>query len=435
MWVMWMAAAALCCAVASSAATERGEPVKPTLEAEPLGDELGRWHLVESDHLKLTLTAPGAARAKLIYRPFEAVGRHVQLIEIEGPAEDEIEINWNVGADLAGDVWAVVEYPGGAEEKTDVLSLAHEASVRENAAQVPLDSVGGSVDSEASARSDKLTGGEIERTDLEPGDPRIWITVDAPAFRLTLWQDGKEVKTYPIGIGRKSFPLPIGPRKATEIVWNPDWIPPDSVWVASVKHVEPGERIPASDRRNPLGKVKIRLGDAVLIHEARKPTDIGGLVSHGCVRMLTQDLYDLAEKIVAARSLPVTAEQIERAKATTARLAVDLDPPLWVDIDYDTEVIEGGRLHLYPDVYARRPEPLKVLRDELEDVGVTGKKLDERTLAQMRKRVSATEEFVVPIEELEAGRALIAGQSEPLTDSPVQASPSEVSRLAPPGPG
>jgi lipoprotein-anchoring transpeptidase ErfK/SrfK len=433
---MGVGIAALCwCALASSAASEDREPVKPTLHAEPLGDELGRWHLVESDPVKLILTAPGAARAKVVYRPFEAVGRHVQLIEIESLAEDEIEIQWNTGPDLAGDVWAVVEYPGGAKEKTDVLSLAREASVRENAAQVPLDSVGGSVDSEMSSRSDKLTGGEIEHTDLEPGDPRIWITVDAPAFRLTLWQAGKEVKTYPIGIGRKSFPLPIGPRKATEIVWNPDWIPPDTAWVASVKHVEPGERIPASDRRNPLGKVKIRLGDAVLIHEARKPTDIGALVSHGCVRMLTQDLYDLAEKIVAARSLPVTEEQIAKAKATTARLAVELDPPLWVDIDYDTEVIEGGELHLYPDIYARSRDPLKKLRDELEDSGVAGKTLDERTLRQMKKRVSATEEFVVAIEDLEAGRALTAGQAEPLTHSPVHGSQSELGGRSPPRPG
>jgi len=408
-------AAAFSGAVAIAVAEDGGGPAKPTLRVEPEGEELGRWRLLDADRVKLFVTAPGAERVRLVYRPFEAVERPVVLTTIDAPTEEEIAIEWDTGTDLAGDVWAEVGYPGGGEEKTDVLPLAHPASVRENPADVPLDSVGGSVDSDASARSDKLTGGEIERTDFAAGDPRIWVTVDVPAFRLTLWQDGKEVKTYSIGIGRKDFPLPIGARKATEIIWNPDWIPPDSAWVASSKkHVEPGERITADDPRNPLGKVKIRLGNAVLIHEAAKPSDIGHLVSHGCVRMLTADLYDLAEKIVAARSLPVTPAQIERAKKTTAKLDVKIDPPLWVDIDYDTEVIESGHLHLYPDVYARGRKSLDDLREELEERGVAAKKLDERTLDRMERHVSPSQEFVVGIDDLKAGRALTSGKAAPL---------------------
>ena len=42
-----------------------------------------------------------------------------------------------------------------------------------------------------SAWSDKYTGGHVEHADLIEGDPNIEITVDVPAFRLTLWQDGK----------------------------------------------------------------------------------------------------------------------------------------------------------------------------------------------------------------------------------------------------
>ncbi|MBL2132780.1 hypothetical protein ELI69_31000, partial [Klebsiella pneumoniae] len=44
-----------------------------------------------------------------------------------------------------------------------------------------------------SARSDKFTGGKIVRAALVPGDPDLRITVNVPAFRLTLWQSGKEV--------------------------------------------------------------------------------------------------------------------------------------------------------------------------------------------------------------------------------------------------
>jgi L,D-transpeptidase catalytic domain len=280
---------------------------------------------------------------------------------------------------------------------------------------IPLDSVGKSLETDESERSDRLTGGRIEKAPLSAGDRRVWMTVDIPAFRLTLWQNGKEVRTYQIGIGRRSFPLPTGEHKATEIIWNPEWIPPDSSWVEETEDVEAGERIEADDLRNPLGKIKIPLGGAILIHQAAKPSDIGRLVSHGCVRMLTEDIFDLTEKIVAARGLPVTREQIEQAKMSADRLAAKLDPPIWVDINYDMSVVEGGVLHLFPDVYNRSVNPLEELRSELMSNGVDVASIDDQTLEQMLAQVTMTEMFVVSIAEIKAGRALTAGWTKPLT--------------------
>jgi murein L,D-transpeptidase YcbB/YkuD len=272
------------------------------------------------------------------------------------------------------------------------------------AGAIPLDSIGRSLKTDESERSDRLTGGRIERAPLVVGDRRIWLTVDIPAFRLTLWQNGKEVRTYRIGIGRRSFPLPVGERAATEIIWNPEWIPPDSSWVEETEEVAPGERIDADDLRNPLGKIKIPLGGAILIHETADVSDLGQLVSHGCVRMLTEDIFDLTEKIVRARALPLTWEQIEEAKMSSERLAVKLDPPIWVDIDYDTQVVEGGVLHLYPDVYQRSAYPLAELRQELIGSGVDAAALDERVLRGMLDRVTLREQFSVSIADIKAGR-------------------------------
>lgn len=51
-----------------------------------------------------------------------------------------------------------------------------------------------------SARSGKLTGG-ITKAAFVSGDPDIKITVNVPSFQMTLWQNGNEVKTYPVGVG------------------------------------------------------------------------------------------------------------------------------------------------------------------------------------------------------------------------------------------
>ena len=69
-----------------------------------------------------------------------------------------------------------------------------------------------------------------------------------PAFRMDLFQDGSLVKSYQIGIGYPEFPLPQGLRKASTIIFNPTWTPPDSPWVAKMKNVTPGETVEAGEQ-------------------------------------------------------------------------------------------------------------------------------------------------------------------------------------------
>ena len=269
-----------------------------------------------------------------------------------------------------------------------------------------------------SERSDRLTGGRIERAEFEPGEPDIHLTLNVPSFRLTLWQNGREVKSWSVGVGMKDYPIYIGEREAREVIWNPNWIPPSSDWVRGTKGVRPGEVIKASDPRNPLGKVKIPLGDGYLIHQAKGPGDLGNLVSHGCVRMMRADLYDLAEKIVAARSLPVTRKQIANAKVTKNTLVAALEEPLPVDINYDTLVVEGGVLYIYPDVYDRGTNTAPRLREELRASGVDVAGVEDAELEGVLARVKRRTKFVVPVSSIAQGRALADGRSEPLLGSP-----------------
>jgi hypothetical protein len=265
-----------------------------------------------------------------------------------------------------------------------------------------------------SERSDKLTGGHIDTAEFASDTPDIRLTLNIPSFRLTLWQNGKEVKSYYIGVGMKEHPLYIGDRAANQIIWNPAWVPPSSDWVLEMKGVIPGEVIKASDPRNPLGKMKIPLGDRYLIHQAAKITDVGNLVSHGCVRMPLPDLYDLADKIIAARSAKVLLKRIEAAKRSKRTLVVPLDAPVPVDINYDTLVVEGGVLHVYPDVYNRRTNLSRHLRAELESSGVDVSSLSEAALKRILSKVTRRTQFVVETGSISAGRALEDGQVLPL---------------------
>src|SRR5256714_807460 len=385
---------------------------EPTIEATPISKADDQWQVVSSDKITLNVTAPDAQSVKILYRPAFAEGRHVDLKRLSAPTDSsagKFSTQFKVPSDFAGDVWAEAYYRNGSKKETKPISLTVES--------ISADELAGASykHTEESARSDKLTGGRIEETKLQPGNGDIHITVNIPAFQLTLWQDNKEVKLYQIGIGRKEFPLPSGLRYAKQIVFNPEWIPPDSSWVEE-HDVVPGERVEAEDPRNPLGKVKIPLGNGgILIHQAFKPGDLGHLVSHGCVRLKLDELYGLIDQIISARSLQVSRPQLDRAKTSKDRFVIKLDVPLVVDINYDTQVIEGGVLHLYPDVYNKKTNTVENLRAELKDYGVDESKLDDRTLQQMLDRVSMSEEFVVSIADIKAGRALAAGKTQPLT--------------------
>jgi hypothetical protein len=269
-------------------------------------------------------------------------------------------------------------------------------------------------DGNKSERSDSLTGGRIEHAEFAPNQPDVRITLNVPSFRLTLWQNGKEVKSYFVGVGMKAHPIYIGDREANELIWNPEWIPPSSDWVLEMKGVTPGEVIKASDPRNPLGKLKIPLGDRYLIHQAAKTTDLGNLVSHGCIRMLRSEVYDLAEKIVAARNAPVSSKRIEAAKRSSRTLVVHLDEPVPVKINYDTLVVEEGVLHVYPDVYDRGTNRPSKLRAELQAANVDEASLTEKTLKQILSKVTRRTQFVVEVRSIAAGRAMEDGRVLPL---------------------
>lgn len=262
-----------------------------------------------------------------------------------------------------------------------------------------------------SARADKRTGGTIEKTALVAGAQNLKITLNVPSFLMTLWQDGKEVKTYPVGVGMKEYPIYIGLREASSVIWNPVWIPPSSDWVEGSKTVKPGDVILPTDPRNPLGRIKIPLGLGYLLHQAKGAQDLGNLVSHGCVRVLENDLDDLARKIVAANSLPVSAEQMAAAKTNKKMLEAKLAPPIPVEITYDTIVVEGKRLHIYPDVYGRGKNTIENLRAELVSDGLNEKHLNDVTLKKMLTSATGKKQFVVSLATLEKGTVLRDGRA------------------------
>jgi len=254
-----------------------------------------------------------------------------------------------------------------------------------------------------SARSDQRTGGVIEQAKFQEAERDIKFTVNVPAFKLTLWQNGKEVKNYPIGVGMKNYPIFVGLKKINNVIWNPVWDAPMSEWVAASLR---GVSIKPTDPRNPLGKIKIPLGHGYLIHQAKGKKDLGSLVSHGCIRMMLKDLYDLNDKIIAARSLEVFPKDITRAKRTKKTFYVETDEEIPIEITYDTIVVEAGILRIFPDVYGHKKNTTENLRKELEVNGVDAEAVSDETLEKMLVKAKGKKKYVVALETIREGKYL-----------------------------
>jgi hypothetical protein len=391
----------------------------PSIELTPVEKSESGYLLLLSETLKVDVVAPEAERADIFYRPVTSSDRAVKLKTISAADGGRFESEIRAPEDFNGELWARIRYPDGHFVETERLRLAVRTkadakSKRPGNSNTNTDaSPARTVDDNESARSDKKTGGRIESAALKTGSGDVRLTVNVPAFTLTLWQGPKEIKTYYVGVGRKNYPIPIGLRAADEIILNPDWIPPDSEWVRAAD-IEPYERIPASSPDNPLGKIKIPLGDAYLLHEAQGTSDIGNLVSHGCVRVLRADIFELTKMIAAAQNLEITGKEIESYGKKHERRVIAIDE-IPVDINYDTMVVEGGVLSIYPDVYEQKTNTVEELRAELESYQIDVSKLSESTLKRMLEKVNDNRKFVVSLGDIRTGNALEKGSTRPLT--------------------
>lgn len=223
-----------------------------------------------------------------------------------------------------------------------------------------------------------------------PTDSRI--VVNTPAYRMDVFEGGRLVKSYKVGIGYPEFPLPTGLRKAKAIIFNPTWTPPDEPWVESPSSkVKVGQKVEAGSRLNPLGLLKIPIGSPSLIHGGKSPAKLGTFASHGCVGLTDALAQDFAKVLAQLGGKPLSDSDIASYKKNRSETKqVSLTNPVPVELRYETIVAGDGKLHIYRDVYDRDTNTEENLRAVLEANGV---KLEDLTEAERAEVLEALSEM------------------------------------------
>ena len=227
-----------------------------------------------------------------------------------------------------------------------------------------------------------------------PTDTRVVVNI--PAFRMDLFEDGSLVKSYKVGIGYPEFPLPLGIRKAQQIIINPSWTPPDSPWVAKMKNVTAGETVEPGDKDNPLGIIKIPIGLPSLIHGGKSAAKLGKFASHGCVGLTNAQVKDFAVLLAQASDTDDVSSKLDSYLQDKERTeTVKLNQTVPVELRYETIVLEDGKLHIYKDVYAQETNTEENVRSVLEANGTRFEDLSEQQRTQILNALKDTKKETV----------------------------------------
>jgi lipoprotein-anchoring transpeptidase ErfK/SrfK len=121
----------------------------------------------------------------------------------------------------------------------------------------------------------------------------VVLTVDRSHFRISLYRKLKKVVTYPIAVGVAGLDTPAGRYTIRNKAINPAWSVPNSPWAGSLA----GQVIPGGIPSNPLKARWLGIADGVGVHGTADRGSIGSNASHGCIRMLVEDVIKLYDKV------------------------------------------------------------------------------------------------------------------------------------------
>jgi lipoprotein-anchoring transpeptidase ErfK/SrfK len=122
------------------------------------------------------------------------------------------------------------------------------------------------------------------------------LVVNREQFKLVVYKDLKEVKSYSVAIGAVGRDTPEGLYHIQNKAVNPAWTKPNSDWVAPD---ERGDVVPGGTAENPLKARWLGIFNGAGIHgvDPSEYGSIGHAASHGCVRMRISDVEDLYPRV------------------------------------------------------------------------------------------------------------------------------------------
>jgi L,D-transpeptidase ErfK/SrfK len=180
------------------------------------------------------------------------------------------------------------------------------------------------------------------------------IVLNVPEAHVYWLANGKLGKSYPVGVSRSSWQVPLGRTQVVNKTQNPTWFVPESIQRERARQGLPvREQVPPGPE-NPLGSRWIGFANGKYgFHGTTDPASIKNYESHGCVRMLESHVQDLYNRVRVGTPVRIYYQPVKLAVA---------GQQIW--------------LASYPDIYnlsSRGRDPRAMVRELATQAGVSNR--------------------------------------------------------------
>lgn len=196
-----------------------------------------------------------------------------------------------------------------------------------------------------------------------------YLLVNAASFEVTLWNNGRNVKSWPVIVGKANSPTPVFDATVSAVILNPWWEIPASIAAEGIASMVRNRPSAARKRGyvlengryrqrpgpgNALGQMKLVMPNAysVYLHDTPNKNLFSEPVrtfSHGCVRV--GGAIDLAKTLLAGSATATEVDAVV-ASGTTTRLPLAAAVPVYIGY-FTAEGAVDGTVRYFPDVYKR----------------------------------------------------------------------------------
>lgn len=220
------------------------------------------------------------------------------------------------------------------------------------------------------------------------------IDLNVPALRVTVRAGETVLKTYPVAVGQVGHETPLGTYTISHAEWNPWWRPPASPWARGSRPTPPGPD-------NPMGRVKLFFAPLYYLHGTPDEESLGTPASHGCVRMLNDDVVELAI-LVHDRARPTLAPaQIPGVLAQPGRTRMSrFQDSVTFVVRYETVEVENGDLVIHPDIYSRRTTHPEAVYQALLAAGIDIAALERSRVRALLSQARGAGPTRIPLSQL-----------------------------------
>jgi L,D-transpeptidase ErfK/SrfK len=181
--------------------------------------------------------------------------------------------------------------------------------------------------------SARLRIGQVLRVDnrhIVPFSLDDGILINIPQRLLFLFQDGRRVAWYPVGMGRRDWPTSAGRFQIDSLERKPTWNVPASIQEEMRRRgVSVESRVPPGPA-NPLGDYWIGLeGSGCGIHGTNAPASVYAFRTHGCVRLHPDDIADLFSRAFKGMPVQFVYEPILLARAPDGTVFLEVNADVY----------------------------------------------------------------------------------------------------------